>query len=41
MSYAVVRIAKLFLNKIGLLKEELTTKVIILGLDAAGKTTIL
>eukprot|EP01036_Dinobryon_divergens_P030781 gene30781-40080_t len=41
MSYAVVRIAKVFLKKIGLVKEEVNTKVIILGLDAAGKTTIL
>ena len=41
MSYAIVRVARKFLEKIGLLKEELNTKVIILGLDAAGKTTIL
>ena len=44
MSYqAVVRVAKNFLNRMGLIevKKETAFRVIILGLDAAGKTTIL
>ena len=44
MSYqAVVRVAKNFLNRIGLIevKKETAFRVIVLGLDAAGKTTIL